>query len=207
MDLPHKTLHATFFYFNVFNSQHSCPFFYCTPPFYLFHFTSNSKIITSAEILIFLSSYNLCVTVLLSDIDLRKLLGFFFLSLKHMETLDCCPQKKILNILNADITLAYLGKLSIWGLMLSGGVYYYVHCSLSRDGRTQANRQHFEKLGLDLWIHVQHLHVASTETAPKYRQEHSKGNKRSASVQRAHAQQEGVMALPFSLGSFVTEAP
>lgn len=60
----------------------------------------------------------------------------------------------------------YLAKLSVRGLVLSGRVYYDVHCCLSRDGRTQANRQQLEKLGLDLCVHVQHLHVASTETTP-----------------------------------------
>lgn len=152
---------------------------YCTPPFCLLCFISNFT--EFAEIFIFLSSYNHWVIVLLSDTDLQK---FFFVVVvvKAHWDIGLLSSEEDMEHFNADITLAYLGKLSIWGLMLSGRVYYYVHCCLSRDGRTQANRQHFEKLGLDLWIHVQHLHVASTEAAPKYRQEYRKDNKRLASV-------------------------
>lgn len=62
---------------------------------------------------------------------------------------------------------AHLGKLSIRGLVLFGGIYNDVHRCLSRDRRAEANRQQFYELGLHLWIHVQHLHVATTETTPE----------------------------------------
>lgn len=74
-----------------------------------------------------------------------------------------------LNTAAADILL-HLDKLSIRGLVLFGGIYNDVHGCLSRDGRTEANGQQFDELGHHLRIHVQHLHVASTETAPEWTQ-------------------------------------
>lgn len=55
--------------------------------------------------------------------------------------------------------------------MLFGGIYNDVHRCLSRDGRAEANRQQFDELGLHLWIHVQHLHVAAAETTPEWEME------------------------------------
>lgn len=83
----------------------------------------------------------------------------------------CTQHLHLLDSVKTEATDTHLGKLSIGGLMSLGGIYNDVHRCLTRDRGAEADRQQFDQLGLHLWIHVQHLHVASTETTPTWETE------------------------------------
>lgn len=60
----------------------------------------------------------------------------------------------------------HLAEVAVGGLVLSGRVHDDVHGCLSRNRRAETDGQKLDELRLHLGVHVQHLHVASTEATP-----------------------------------------
>lgn len=60
----------------------------------------------------------------------------------------------------------HLAELAVGRLVLFRRIDNDVHGCLSRNRRAETDGQKLDELGLHLGVHVQHLHVASTEATP-----------------------------------------
>lgn len=73
-----------------------------------------------------------------------------------------------------------LHKRGVGGLVRLRGVDYQVQENLSRDWGAQTHRHQFSELGLHFWVHVNHLHVATTESTPNKSKQREGGGKSNA---------------------------
>lgn len=62
---------------------------------------------------------------------------------------------------------ANLVELRVGRLVRARRIHDHVHGSLSGHGGTQSDRKQFHQLGLDLWVQVNDLHKASSESTPE----------------------------------------